>query len=262
MGVVSTYLSTRFAQHAKPTGGRTYRETLDDTLLRIVYRDLNTNQRVELPLSRIREDVIRADPLLTALSTNDRTYVNATIERYVRDAFSGNAYDGIGGLIDPRVSEHGARHARLIQRLDERLAPEGPLSGARFYRNAFEYAYRGQFSLRQQCDDMRKVERTARSKDELGLKAPVVTLNALFAKPGPLLNWIHDALIDYHAYRFTTEALEMRGHEHLSADSYAHLSDHLARESIRAVLSGFADIVARPLEREIFPGDEVEPLRQ
>lgn len=257
MHTISEYLSDRLARHAQPQDG--WRRTIDAVLLDLVRADLSKHQRVELPLSHVREDAIRSDPLLTAYATNDEVYVRETIKNYVANAFSTEAYPQLKNGLDPRLSAFGSRNARLIKRLTARVPQEGGISGGRFALTAFETSYRMQFELIDQQADVATLERTTRAL--AGSEAPMYALRTTFKRADPLLNWTHDALLDYHEYRFLTQAIEHRGHEHIKADSFTYLSDHLARKTLSRLLSTVAIAAAPHIERELFPGDETAPMR-
>ena len=259
MHTVSGYLSERLAQHARPSDG--WRRTIDTVLLDLVRADLTKHQRVELPLSHVREDAIRSDPLLTAYATDDDVYVRETIKDYAARAFRADTYPELENGVDPRLSAFGSQNARLIKHLAERISEDGQISGGRFALTAFETSYRMQYELLDQQADVATLERTTSDLTELGPKAPMNALTTTFKQPNPLLNWTHDALIDYHEYRFLTEAIEHRGHEHLKADSLTYLADHFARKTIMRLLSTVAIAAAPHIERELFPGDQAAPTR-
>lgn len=258
MDTIGTYLADRFARHANVPEGR-WRTTLDDVLLFHIHKDLSKDQRIELPLTHVREDLIRSYPLLTAFSTDDEVYVRETIKDAVAAAFSSEHYY-TGPLVEETLARFGSRNARLIKRLSERLDAEGSLSGPRFYLDAFETSYRMQFEMVDQRDDIGTLERATRTIRGSGDRAPMNALTSTFKRPDPLLNWVHDALIDYHEFTYLTTIFSRRDRGDLSANSYSYLSDHFGRKAISSLLSAITIRVSPALEKELFPGDEVAPL--
>lgn len=255
MGSFDRYLVDRFRTHTRVAGGVSYTERLDRILLEHVWKEIPPQQRIDLPLARIREEIRSRDPLLMAFSSNDETYVRETVAAYVSEAFTPASYGGFGGLIDPRIAEAGSTHARTIRRIKDRLGSSGGITGPRLYRTTFERSYKLQHDLQDQKQDVAEIERLCASNGSV----PSVVRSA-FKAPDPFFNWLGDALALYHEFRFNAESLSTRGHEHLSASSNEALVDHLAGRAIGSILDHVLVVVEPKLEREIFPGDEVEPL--